>query len=1826
MRSFLLLTILLACVFPSFAQTADVRYAGVFYQDSPTNIHEMYCDYSPEYASFHSSNSQNGDGGTSGIPSNYSFLNDHFTEPGGDATTKLCNINLRYVDRVSSTSSGPSGYSKFIAGGTTYVNGKKVYFQYNGYDYKFTVNDSSCTTDEPCASRSETVDYPECSATFSIVNNYAFRSFKNPGNTSAVYIWDYLPGFFDGQLIVQYDQYVGGSTGSGTYTCESQNIPVREPDHAYQVGDVYGINDSFGFCQKFKVTGYVSQFPFNVTAVGDGNRSFVTSPAPNGNSNQTDPWVSSALIEYDQPYPSTEVNNEAHVYPNHCLGLCMSAYCDNKPLGGSTYSISFPLQNIRFDIVKYYNNKNIENAEETPPIRTIDLYPNTEATRCASYHCGGASVGNPCSSATKVCNGEICEKWCTNIVQTGCTSEKLGQCIEWNEETICFSIEDGVQPDAAYVTDHTDPRWLADHEEHYCGAAGATCWSVQYSNCGNYGENCMVYNFDGQQTGRPTPFCAAWDGSYEINGEFGKTNGQFAYRSNLSTDSPGDGVMVDKIQFDSMIAYPGMNQIPIQVDVTNVHMVRSTPSVVGTITPVAAQPYTYSYRLSKDADMRIAILDASNRDAAAYALDNTSTPIGDSGTGAGDLIVRTLTDWEPRLGEGMRGREGEVQITEFDSWDGRNDQGMFLPAGNYVVTLQAKSADEWPGIDFSRAVTRQMSLDPLKLTDVVARGLNRQSTAYATISYVPTESSKVFWYIYSPGTVFDGASTIGDVLTDSSKPTATPPTPMANTGSLVAKIESDRQGRLNFTSRWDGLCGMNPSANNGLGEKFRIAKNKYFPLGALSSNGGSIEGTQCVTADGCDYYLKNCKRKYPLNATMSDGRICTTTGGCTQTFAYGSPMPDGNYVYALWAEIPYNGKYVNAVGAADHKPLFTSGASCSGTDLEINGQCFTGVKTLKYNVGEVAIERGLVDITIQPVSYSTVGSSPTAYGLDPFIFKYSIARDATVIAKVENTAGAVVKYLTPINGVSQVAQQMNTISWDGRDDAGRMVTPGTYMFVVETADAMFPAVTNRASAIFPVDMYRVVDLATTDVYGDSDAKATISYALSKAMNVQVNIYNKDVVIPALDVVPPPEEARGRCHLPHIPASAPGYDLTFANGDTVSCTASEVGETITYNTEALLPYRQIVTVSGNDMSGYDVIARREYLSSWSWPPRICDQTTDAANFDGGHINPSTQPLCIYVNDTTFTNYPADADTAASNEVDVRLQPIKTFERSAMQPGDGLRLTEEWDALYFYNPTPAADRHTTEELDACRNATDITACPYEMVPDGQYPFFIAARSNEPFDRYYYTSTDGTMEDPVTEQNYLEGAPFRTTEEAKQEPFLYATDKVTSKINVTRGPVFFLDGSTVVYPNAPQLFNVSSGPVFVPPYEINFSVSRASTVEVAVVALQSGVCTPDPTVHQPLFNNRAGDVCKYLSTQTITNTGHFDPNVVRKAYWDGTDNNGYYVKPGIYEIRLTAKNYPDPGLYQPTVKSITLNADILKVFDLLEADGYAISQRGTNMNISYQLSVPMKVGIQIFKPGTTIYDYEKGTLRNPSTGTEVKDIREVLVKAITGIRPATTLIEEVWDGKDYAGQEVPDGTYPFRFVTATISQNIDSVTGEIKPGDDASTERADWKINYVADTYEYQNLHKATIAIGDGQFVCEDWEKTVFFYPNPLTDASKGTLEITKMPVPGEVSIKYFNLAGDLVREGDYTCVDANNYTITMGDSLSFNPDNDPDGSQPMTAAELAAFPNIRNAALRCRWDRTNQHGKRVARGVYFGLVDFKAKMGREHCQKVVKILIP
>lgn len=1539
-----------------------------------------------------------------------------------------------------------------------------------------------------------------------------------------------------------------------------------------------------------------------------------------GNHKTNDPWDTSALIEYDQPYPTPR---DANNYPNHCLALCFDVYCTNRPMGQSTYSIAFPIQRIRFEIAKYNKSLGIDNPETNPAVRTINMsiIDNQIVTD------GSTSAGDTLDVKQFMCGSYHC--WgATNDFDTTYTCPAA--------EYYCMTDDGTASASNCYTMDG----------KQYTGDASTI--SDLCTNSNKVGK-CVVFDNNGAQYGQPMRFCTSWDGSYEILGEFGKTNGQFGFRANIQTEFPGDGDAIESISINDNFSYPGDAQYPIQVDVTNVHTVRSTPTVVGSITGVQALPYTMAYRLSKDSDVRIEIFDAS---AQIPFTGEVGDGGGDSDSNSGitqmtpedaelvltqNSVVRHLVDWQPRLGEGVKGSDSDQIIVESDPWDGRDDAGRLLPANNYLVSIQAKSQDEWPGTDFSRAVTRQISVDPLKLTDIQVQGLNKQSTAYATIRYVPTEASNVYFEVYSPGTIFDSLYTAGY------KQVGTSPAVANSTGVRVYRSQQQRGRGQSYPDKWDGLC------HEEGGCKIPYAKGTKLPVSGTIFDG---------TSDSC---------------TSNNGAYNAAYGTCSITYAENAPLPDGDYIYVLWAEVPYTTPYAN--GAACHQCSITGPggiatvgylpAGCNlsfteataddpasftcplnstseGGDVEtVKNGYYTAVKTLRYYSGIMPVERGVVDITIQPVSYSTIGSSPTAYGLDPFIFKYSIAREATVNAYVQNTAGVTVKTLTDEGGNTNVAQQMNTLTWDGRDDQGRMVGPGTYMFVVETRDPMFPAsVQTTASAIFPVDLYRLVDVSTTDVYGDSEAKATINYMVSKAMNVQINIYNKDVVIPTykntgtsvqelLDTVPAEVITAVATMNPNpLPNLTAGGDLPVSVAGAPLVAGDTVGYSYVYtepvNNGTNYTYYRIqkqVTAVTDTTEDYTVNEIIQFtVDVTSWPPRICDKQTDTAVFTNGYVDPTKNPQCIYVNDTTFTNYPANPEAAkynygegAAQTLDVRLQPVKTFNRSALKAGDGVTITEEWDAQYFYNPTPVSTldggKNTPEAVAACSNQTDLKACPYEMIPDGTYPFYISAQTEEPVDLYY----DATTAQPV-----------RDAADVTPQTGLYATDKTVYRVNITRGPVYFLDGTVAVYPNAPQLFNTSSGPVFVPPYEINFAISRAATVEVAIVALEDGLCTTTDTPVVPGDPNaqmaKAGDVCKYLSTMTIVNTPNFDPNVIRKIYWDGTDNNGYYVRNGNYEIRLTAKNYPDEGLYQPTVKQLTQNVDLLKVFDLPETEAYALNQRGTDMKISYQISVPMKVAIQIFKPGTTIYDYQKGTLRDPATGKEVTDIRDVLVRAIVGIRPSTTLIEEVWDGRDYAQQDVPDGTYPFRFVTALNSADIDSVTGEILNSDDTSTDPSQWSIENVADTYQYVNLHHATVAIGDGEFVCEDWEKTVFFYPNPFKTAN-GTMEITKLPVPGKMSIKLYNLAGDLVREGGYQCVDANNMTVTMGTSIDLQPDN-----TVSNTPYDGAMPTVRNAALRCFWDRTNDHGKKVARGVYFGLVDFRAQNGRQHCQKVVKILIP
>lgn len=1465
----------------------------------------------------------------------------------------------------------------------------------------------------------------------------------------------------------------------------------------------------------------------------------------------TDPWHNSALIEFDQPYTTTITSTgTANFYPNHCLQLCAEVTCVNPSRkveasdGSSSNSLGiiqdvgssdFPIQSVLFEIFKFQPGSNPYNADTTPPVRTIALTPvdnnvcrgigiyttgngDKERTHsCCDVFNGGEMVcvsNNSCTAQAQQTQSACTSHGCRWVTSGKCVVNQTRNC-NWGSKLLCNDYKgcwwyggschndcgyagnqdrcDGegnwcrweptsycTYPTSSPCSAHRDETTCTADTSHYCAWVNSTLGNEGSAACV---DTALHFETKEQCEAGITKlnFCAAWDGSYEIDGEFGKSNGQFGFRANVKTKWPGDGISSGgDVDVDHTMAYPGENQIPIQVDVTNVHSVRSSSTMVGTTTPVPAQPYQLTYKLSKDATTTIRISDPGDLCDCIDLTDDSEDPtewaysstcLHDNYNDTSNKIDFDLINGQPRLGEGIPNGVN----TNLDSWDGRDVSGTFLPYGNYLVDITATTHDEWSlgsdgkAPDISRTVTRQLSLDPLKITDIKETGLAKLSTSYAKIDYVLTEPATVHLMIFTPGTYFNTSSNNQSsslVLTEGIEmPSLKDPIVIkdnianrtgAPVGTLVAHIVEQKQARVNVNTKWDGVC-------------------------------------------------RNHELSDPTDPN-SDPVDCSFGG---KKYLYGTPMPDGDYVYVLWAEIPYGLDYQEPLSGHGENLLLPR-AIC------VNGKWWAGVRTHKYYNGILPINRGLPEITVGAVGYSTLGSSPTAFGLDPFSFNYSVSRDSIVDATIKTTApdmtpGAqdqvytVKKLLT--NEVA-VASKQNHFTWDGIDEAGYQVSPGTYMVEFVAKDSLYPEKQATMTVQFPVDMFRVVDVNTTSLLDEATAQATINYTLSKSMDVVVEIYDQNVTIPVNDCTDP-----------------------------------------------------------ND------------------PEENC--------------------WCKFSTTTASTGTPILNHVRVNG---VEVPPIKSF--TLPKAGEGMTITEVWDGL--------------------KHSVDGTS-GVAPLPDGNYPYRICTRSTQDIS-HWYKEVNGL---PVAQNGYVAPNHYKDG----------ASDKPTGFVTIARGSIAF--NKVLVTPSQPQM-KYSSETIYLPSYEVGFSTSRPASVEIQVLSTAEDQCLLDPNNTVP-----AGTVCRTLSTYIYEGVdGYFDPTKIYKVYWDGKDSKGNYVKYGSYEIKLKGLPYPLPaatpnpmtgdiddtaaGMPLPTIFSQVISVNNFQVYDRYVED---ITRDNPNAKFAYQISVPMKVAIQIFKPGT-MTNRDSGTAKatgliDPVTGTDVRNdrINDVLVKSIVGVRPNLVSIDEVWDGTDYAGQEVPDGVYPYRYVTVLNAYDMDSVTGALNHIDsnDPAQDRLSTAGSMVADWEKYITLEHINVARGDSWYADVDWKskKVTSFFPNPLR-GDEGWFEIAKLPAPGKVTIKIYNIAGDLVRSGGYDCINAKMETATL-EQINNGVFGNDFGLQPymnLTAPATTPTEGVsRNFTLRCKWDKTNDHGKKVARGLYYAIMELNPTRGNaKKSQRVIKILIP
>ena len=853
-------------------------------------------------------------------------------------------------------------------------------------------------------------------------------------------------------------------------------------------------------------------------------------------------------------------------------------------------------------------------------------------------------------------------------------------------------------------------------------------------------------------------------------------------------------------------------------------------------------------------------------------------------------------------------------------------------------------------------------------------------------------------------------------------------------------------------------------------------------------------------------------------------------------------------------------------------------------------------------------------------STPTVVGNITSVGAEPYNIKYRLSKDSTVDITIStaSTTGTTGVIRTLLKGADRFGEGLTSLtngdSWDGRDDSGVLVSSGNYLATITaySSDEWGQDISIGVTSQISLEPLLMTDFKVKALGPSATDIANISYFLTESATVYLRIYSPSTTFSSLtgftacsgsDTASCGPTATGTLvqstatlqfmrtsvtntwdgrdasgnavadgDYPYmIWAEMPGRLLngsigtittpkayqgmmTIARGDPMMYTAPNVSATIigsSPSVAALPPFYftvgfvRPVTYDFNIKTTTNAFVRHLYTGVSAQANNVIAMNWDGADDNGYYVSSGTFMAELVASDPLFPKKTYRYTTTFSANLfrvtDVVTAPLLTSSSGTISylPSQTMNID-----LRVYPPgtainTGSATWPPTISTTPVTTFTGVRPGKYKateywdgydtsnnMVADGQYPTLVTMYSSAPVVNY-----DPVANTVTTLTSY------------------YVTDRAVVNLTVARGPVYI--GNVSITPTVPSLIN-STQSVQLPPYEIAFNTTRISSVTIQALSLSSSECGGN------------GKVCR-----TITTNGNniFTGGTNQFVYWDGKDDKGVYLPSDAYNIQIVAYNYPGVSLQQATTYQDTLYVNNFQVYDMAISD---LTLKTGQAALAYQISVPMKVAVQVFKPGTTF-----DTSGNPTPAIASGS----LVKVIGGVRPQLSPVSEIWDGTDRSGRTVPDGTYIFRIVTSTDSALLNSDTGEVVNNN----------INYVADKNAYLFPMTVSVSHGDSSDPCGDLDAQALFYPNPLRQ-SRGCFNIGYAPVTGYYSVKLYNVAGDLVSTHDWG---------SQGNQLKLTWD----------------------------WDRTNDSGKKIARGVYFAVFKLQATGGgKQICQTIKKILIP
>ncbi|HAT72475.1 MAG TPA: hypothetical protein DCS63_06640 [Elusimicrobia bacterium] len=926
------------------------------------------------------------------------------------------------------------------------------------------------------------------------------------------------------------------------------------------------------------------------------------------------------------------------------------------------------------------------------------------------------------------------------------------------------------------------------------------------------------------------------------------------------------------------------------------------------------------------------------------------------------------------------------------------------------------------------------------------------------------------------------------------------------------------------------------------------------------------------------------------------------------------------------------GSYPNEALVGNYCAAFDASYNLNGIFGKTNGQFGyrAKVKTnqVSLSAGNISIEQtsaypgqNQLPIQVDVVNVHTVRSSPTVVGritgvsAQPYNILYRLSKDAsatiTIFSAEDDNFDTPVRHI--MNDVPRVGEGTpdgtltNGDFWDGRNNTGNLMPSGVYVAFINARAYDYFGLDNAygATTYISLDPLQITDVAIKPLGASATDMATISYLLTEAATAYVDIYPSGTVFDTVNTSSAPliggknlcdggaddvclrhfSEQKDRrttvitywdgrdkaghpvCDGSYTYAIYAALPSAAASGGAVWTTKTMVGTVPVNrgNVVALMSFSETVIGSSPSVAGLDPFyfrytpSRDAYVSmnirdmSNNIVRHVTTREVRFANFSNREIWDGKKDDGTYVPNGTYmaelvTEDPFQCSALKTSTVTASPIGVSMFRIVDLKSTPLLGGTSDVATISFELSQPMY-----MELNVYK--TSVTVNPYQIWTPGSNPSLAGLPADPVYNvqglrpgRYKITEywdgrdSSGLL---VPDGRYPFVLVAHTTSPVVSAQTMYAIDEAYGYVDISRGQIIFT--SFNVTPSLPTMYNASDT-IKLPPYEVSYSVTRQSSVTVQVLSLEM-----PPRV---MANVIAGQVR--------------DGDILYSDFWDGKDDAGNFVDGGAYNVRVTAQDISSQMASRATVQ-LTIDVYPLRIYDVsitpLTMDYPAI--------VSYQVSEPMKVVTKIFKPGTSFSAYG---VASPPESTS-------LLKRIIGVRPARTKIEEYWDGTDMTLSKVPDGNYVFKIYASTVTGAISTLDGSVATG------------TLLADDIVTSNI---PVIKGGSADLCGDFEHDTFFAPNPYTGEA-GWFRIPLL-MNGRVTVKIYNLAGDLVHKKDYGVRGA-------GDNI------DGGGKCAVNHTDPACWPKV------------NTYGRTVAPGVYFAVVRFEATEGtRDVCQVVKKILAP